>query len=275
VFEQVCRETDLPAGANLLTQIVAQYTGREEITPGLDLVHWDTPEWRLPYSQTYRLSLDRSVDCSSLWYVLMKIFYGLDVGSYTGAMLAKSAGKRVPWAYRRIGDIVLYDLSATKPVSHAAGIVVEPGPDGKGGFICHTTSPSNPLRFESDTYSATRRLGYGSSPFPRGWVYRALTDAQYLSLFETEAVTQPLYQHPMWYSKPLMAGADILFCQIQLRKLLATYSDPWSRTLLSLLKANGTFGGITKEAVKQVERKLRRPRTGVIGAWMFALLERA
>jgi len=180
VFRAVCK-ANLPNGANIFTQICAQFTGKEE---AVDLVHWDTPEWRLPYSNTHRYSLDRSVDCSSALYVLNMIFWGMNIGTWTEAIYSKGKNKQIPWRERRIGDIILYNFkqSQGRNVSHAAVQVIEPDrKTDKGGMIAHTTSPSDPWRFESDNYAAKNRV----------CVIRFWSDSQYQSLFVTDHKEEP------------------------------------------------------------------------------------
>jgi len=153
---------DLPVGTNLMLQFGLQFTGREET---VDEVHWDKPEWRLPYSNTYRYSLDRSVDCSSFWYVLHKIFAQVDIGTWSEAQWRNLKSKQVPWSDRRPGYLVFFNFKADRTVSHVAGYIGD-------GLILHTTSPTNPLRVEADSYAASKRVG----------VVRPLSDAQYQTL---------------------------------------------------------------------------------------------
>jgi hypothetical protein len=170
VFKLLAK-TKLPKGTNLLTQAAAQYTGREEITPGLDLLKWKFLERRIAYSQLHRFSLDQSADCSSFWYVMFRIFFGINIGTWSEGMYWKLRGKAVGWESRRVGDVVLYNFKKFRNASHVSVMVKAPIA-GVGGLIGHTTSVGNPFRFESDEYAAANRVG----------VYRALTEAQYQSL---------------------------------------------------------------------------------------------
>lgn len=172
VFREVCR-ANLPNGTNLWTQIAAQFTGKDG--GPIDLVSWDSPEEQVEYSLTKRWSLDQSVDCSSIWHILYRIFFGINIGTWTEEQFNVLAPKKIAWEKRRVGDHVLYNFkqSQGRKASHAANIVVPPDPKTGIGQIGHTTSKSNPFRFEADTYSRTKRVG----------VYRVLTDEQYKSLF--------------------------------------------------------------------------------------------
>lgn len=141
-------EADLPAGTNILVQFAMQFTGKEEST---DYAHWDKPEIRLPYSNTYRYSLDRSADCSSFWWAVYKIFFDIDIGTRTLVMYDKWHKKFIPWEQRRPGDIILYDFKG-RNASHAAGYI-------GGGLIQHTTNPTDKMHIEADTYAAKNRVG--------------------------------------------------------------------------------------------------------------------
>lgn len=173
-FENVLNG-NLPNGANLWTQIAAQFTGKEE---AVDLVHWDKPEDQIEYSNSYRWSLDRSTDCSSTWCIFYRIFFNIDIGTWTEAQYTKLTPKKITWANRRVADHVLYNFKASegRHASHASNIVLNPDPTTKVGMIGHTRSPANPFMFDPDTYSAAYRIG----------VYRVLTDAQYQSLIVTD-----------------------------------------------------------------------------------------
>ena len=162
---------NLPNGTNLWVQVAAQFTGKEE---AVDLVDgWG--EDRLDYSNTSRFSFGRSMDCSSVWYGMYKVFFGIDIGTWTEAQLTKLKSKAIQWAQRRPADHVLFNFKAAqgRHASHAANIM-------GAGLIGHTTSPSNPFRFESDTYSASKRVG----------LYRVLTDAQYQSLIIDDSASE-------------------------------------------------------------------------------------
>jgi hypothetical protein len=165
-------QTDLPKGTNLLTQALAQYTGRDEWTPGLDLLHFKgMNERRIPYSHFNRFCLDSQTDCSGAVYSFLKIFFNLDIGNWTEAMYWRVTKKAIPWEQRRVGDVILYRFKKLRMASHVSIMAWNPV-RGKGGLIAHTTSPANPWRFEADSYGAANRVG----------VYRVLTEAQYQSL---------------------------------------------------------------------------------------------
>jgi hypothetical protein len=155
-------QAGLPAGANLLVQFAMQFTGKEEST---DYAHWDKPEIRLPYSNTYRYSLDRSADCSSFWWAVYNIFFGVNIGTTTWKMYDKWHRKFIPWEKRRPGDVILYNFKSGRPVSHAAGYI-------GGGLIQHTTNPRDKMHIEADTYAAKNRVG----------VFRPVSGEQYSSL---------------------------------------------------------------------------------------------
>jgi cell wall-associated NlpC family hydrolase len=173
---------NLPNGTNVWVQIAAQFTGKEE---AIDLVSgWD--EKRLPYSQASRLSFGKSMDCSSFWYGLYTVVFGIDIGYYTEAQFTTLKGKDISWSQRRPADHVLFNFkqSQGRHASHAANIM-------GSGLLAQTTSPSNPFRFESDTYAASSRVG----------LYRVITDAQYQSLLvddhvDTEPTTPPAPPEP-------------------------------------------------------------------------------
>lgn len=155
-------EADLPAGTNILVQFAMQFTDKEEAT---DYVHWDKPEKRLPYSKTYRYSLDRSADCSSFWWAVYKIFFGVNIGTTTWKMYDKWHKHFIPWEQRQPGDIILYNFKKGRPASHAAGYI-------GGGLIQHTTNPRDRMHTEPDKYAAKHRVG----------VFRPVSGEKYNSL---------------------------------------------------------------------------------------------
>ena len=160
----------IPAGTCLPEQCWAQLTGKEE---PFDLVD-EYPEDRLDYSQTSRWNPNKSMDCSSWaeWNVRMwtgRSLVGPGVTSYTESQWQANKHRAVPWASRRPFDLVYWNFKQGRTASHV-GIL------GSPGRLCHTTSPSNPLRIESDTWSASSRVG----------VVRILTDAEYASMFVEE-----------------------------------------------------------------------------------------
>jgi peptidoglycan hydrolase-like protein with peptidoglycan-binding domain len=240
-FRAVCGAI-LPLGANLMIQTGMQYTGKEET---VDEVHWDTAEKRLPYSNTYRFSLDRSVDCSSFWYVLYQIFFGINVGTWTEAMYTILSPKKIAWTDRRPCDLVLYNFKADegRKASHVAGVV-------GNGLILHTTSPTNPLRVESDSYAASSRVG----------VYRPLTDAQYQTLIVADAPAN---------TKPTLSlgasGPEVKEAQLRLNAHLGP-----------MLKGTGYFGDVTLASVRWFQTLKRVKVDGIIGAistWPALLAE--
>lgn len=168
----VC-SANLPNGANLWTQYAAQFTGKEEVA---DLVYWDKPERRAPYSNDARLRMthDGKPDCSSFWYVQFQIFFEISIGTWTEDQYKTLKLKAIPWANRDVSDHVLYNFKASegRTVSHAANIVLAPNPVTHLGTIGHTRSPSNPFEFMLDAYAASSRVG----------CYRVLSDDQRLSL---------------------------------------------------------------------------------------------
>jgi len=175
-IREVCK-ADLPAGTNLIVQFVQQFTGKEEIT---DLVHWDKDEFRLPYSNTYRYSLDGSVDCSSFWWIIYNIFWGMNIGTTSEKMYFALKDKKISWEQRRPLDIILYNFKADqgRHASHVAGYI-------GNNKIAHTTSPKNPFRIQDDSYASGNRVG----------VYRILTDAQYNDIIvgEQKPIANPKY----------------------------------------------------------------------------------
>ena len=240
VFRSVC-EANLPNGTNLLTQIVAQFTGKEET---VDLVHWDKEETRTPYSQTSRLTFDKSVDCSSAWYILAQIFFDIDIGTWTEGQYDRlgKIGKKVDWSQRRIFDIVQYNYKSGRRVSHTSGIAVNPV-NGKNGMIAHTTSPSNPWRLENDTYGAANRV----------CVWRFLTDAKYNSLIVDDyKINLPV---PPQILKKGMSGPDVKTYQLKLDTHLA-----------KALTGTGYFGDNTVACVKLFQLLNGLKQTGDIDA---------
>ena len=162
----------LPAGTFLPEQCWAQLTGTEE---PFDLVD-EYPEDRLDYSQTSRWNPNKSMDCSSWaeWNIRMwtgRSLVAPGVTSYTESQWQANKHRAVPWTSRRPFDLVYWNFKAAqgRTASHV-GIL------GSPGRLCHTTSPSNPLRIEADIWAAGNRVG----------VVRFLTDAEYASMFVTE-----------------------------------------------------------------------------------------
>ena len=160
----------LPAGTFLPEQCWAQLTGTEE---AFDLIA-EYPEDRLDYSQTSRWNPNKSMDCSSWaeWNVRMwtgRSLVAPGVTSYTESQWQANKHRVVPWASRRPFDLVYWNFKQGRTASHV-GIL------GSPGRLCHTTSPTNPLRIEADTWSASSRVG----------VVRILTDAEYASMFVEE-----------------------------------------------------------------------------------------
>lgn len=158
---------NLPNGANLWVQTAAQFTGKEE---GLDLVR-SFQEHRLDYSQKSRLSFGKSMDCTSFWWGKFEVFFDIYIGYYSEDQWKRLQGFEIKWSEREATDHILYKFSSRNPhATHAANYM---GRDQAGqGFIAHTTSASNPYRFEADTYAASSRVG----------IYRRLTAAQRQSL---------------------------------------------------------------------------------------------
>ena len=163
-------DAELPVGTFLPEQCWAQLTGKEE---PFDLVD-EYPEDRLDYSQTSRWNPNKSMDCSSWaeWNVRMwtgRSLVAPGVTSYTESQWQANKHRAVPWASRRPFDLVYWNFKQGRTASHV-GIL------GSPGRLCHTTSPTNPLRIEADTWSASSRVG----------VVRILTDAEYASMFVEE-----------------------------------------------------------------------------------------
>lgn len=265
VFRRVCGAV-LPIGTNLILQIAAQFTGKEEST---DLVSWDTSEERTPYSNTYRWTFDRSVDCSSSWHILARIFFNINIGTWTEEQydVLSDIGHKVAWSERREFDLVYFNFKAGRRVSHVAGIVRKPDASGKGGLIAHTTSPSNPWRIEADSYASSNRV----------CVFRFLTDAQYQSLFVTEGnpVTDTLLAYGM--SSPLVLKyqqrleahlGEFCVCQGNFGALTLDATKRFQR--LKGLEVDGVIGPITKAALDrepyfpQLERNAKHPSVGLL-----------
>jgi cell wall-associated NlpC family hydrolase len=150
-----------PEGTNILVQFAMQFDGKES---AMDFTHWDKPEIKLPYSNTNRYSFDKSMDCSSFWWAIYKVFFDIDIGNRTLVMYSKWHKKFIPWENRRPGDLILYDFKG-RNASHVAGYL-------GGGLIQHTTNPKDKMHIEADTYAAKSRVG----------VFRPTTDEQYQSL---------------------------------------------------------------------------------------------
>lgn len=242
VFRNVCG-ANLPNGTNLLVQIAAQFTGKEE--SGIDLVHWDEPEERAPYSNDakLRMTLDGKPDCSSFWYVMYKIFFQINIGTWTEEQYSILKSKSISWANRRPGDYVLFNFKASqgRKASHGAAVM-------GNGLIGHTTSPSNPFRFQEDTYGASSRVG----------VYRVLTDAQYNSLLVTDFKSNK----PVILTKG-MSGAEIKAYQMKIDAHLA-----------KALKGTGYFGDNTVACVKLIQFLNNLSQTGSIDVATRAILDK-
>lgn len=242
VFRQVCG-ANLPNGTNLWVQIAAQFTGKEE--SGIDLVHWDEPEKRAPYSQDakLRLTLDGKPDCSSFWYIMYMIFFKINIGTWTEAQYSTLKSKSISWAKRRPGDHVLFNFKASegRKASHAANVM-------GNNLIGHTTSPSNPFRFQEDTYSASNRVG----------VYRVLSDAQYNSLLITDFKSNK----PVILTKG-MSGSEIKTYQLKIDAHLA-----------KALKGTSYFGDNTVACVKLIQFLNGLPQTGSIDQATRAILDK-
>jgi cell wall-associated NlpC family hydrolase len=157
-MELICT-TDFPKGTNLLIQFALQFDGK---MVGGDLVAWDAP--RLPYLASW--SLDKGADCADFIRNVVYIFFNKNIGEYTEAIWQKYHTKEVPWEQRREGDVIGYKFSSRNP--HLTHVSLYIG----NGKILHTTSQSNPLRVENDSYGKSSRVG----------VYRVLTDSEYESL---------------------------------------------------------------------------------------------
>jgi hypothetical protein len=162
----------IPADAFLPLQCWAQLTGGHE-PAGLDLVD-EYPETRMGYSQSDRWNPNNELmDCSSWahWNVYVwtgRLLVPAGTTSYTESQWKANKSKSVAWATRRAFDLPYWNFkkSEGRTASHV-GIL------GGNGLLCQTTSPSNPLRIEADTYSASKRVG----------CVRFLTAAEYQSMF--------------------------------------------------------------------------------------------
>lgn len=218
---------DLPPGTCLLEQVAAQFTGREE--PGVDRVYWDTSERRTPYSNIHRMTFDRAVDCSSAWYILAHIFFGISIGTWTEAQYSRlrGIGRKVDWPERREFDLIYWKFRPGRRVTHVAGIVRPPDADGTGGKIAHTTSTTDPWRIEPDDYQATRRVA----------LFRFISDEQYQSLFVSDDPTE--------------GGEDMTPEQDRLLRLTRV-SDVARSHDMEILKA--MLKGVPAEAIERMEQ---------------------
>ena len=154
-------DADLPDGTNIGVQFALQFDGKETID---DEVQWDSAERRLPYGDDP--SLDDKSDCSSFWRNVILIFFPyLDIGTWTEAIWKKYKTHQVPWEQRRPLDLILYNFKSGRNVSHVSGYI-------GNSRILHTTSTSNPLRVDADSYARSKVVG----------VVRVLTDEEYYSL---------------------------------------------------------------------------------------------
>jgi peptidoglycan hydrolase-like protein with peptidoglycan-binding domain len=223
---------DLPEGTNILIQFALQFDGKETAT---DYIHWDKPEIRLPYSNTYRYSLDQSADCSSFWWTIYKIFFNIDIGNRTLAMYDKWHKKFIPFKDIREGDLILYDFKG-RNASHVVGYI---GNDQ----ILHTTNPTDKMHINTaSTYAVKNRVG----------VFRPLSDEQYKSLLIVKE------------------NNEIMINKDSDSKLIAAFQTDLINTgnggkmKLSLV---GQWGTNTEDAIKEFQRTMKLPVTGVVDAW--------
>jgi hypothetical protein len=227
-MEAVCM-ADFPTGTNLLTQFALQFDGK---MVGGDLVAWDAP--RLPYLGSW--SLDKGADCADFIRNVVYIFFKKNIGDYTQAIHNKYKTKTVPWDQRREGDVIGYKFSNRNPdLTHVALYI-------GNGLILHTTSKSNPLRVEKDSYGKSGRVA----------VYRVLTDSEYKSLICDG--TPPLPSGGSGGGKPPYEDYPVL----KYKKYNSGYVKILQKQLNKFgykLEVDGDFGKLTLKAVKDFQKK--------------------
>jgi len=164
---------DLPIGTKIFTQFALQYDGKEteedllleDLTP-------DQPgtEWQMPYKASF--SLDVGGDCIDFCRNLIIMITGemvdgeyeyRNIGNWSEGVYQNYKREFIPWGERRAGDVILYKLSDRNPNATHGSLCIG------GGKILQTSSRSNPLRVDDDSWNRDKVVG----------VCRTLTDEEY------------------------------------------------------------------------------------------------
>ncbi len=153
--------TNYKSNVNLMVQFAIQFDGLETSE---DFTTWGQSEIQLPYSQSQRESLDKSVDCSSFTRALYRIFFEMGIGDTAEAQWNNWKKNEITLANARPCDLLFYK-SSSRAASHVSMHI-------GNKKIVHTTGNNNGVKIDSETWWDKKYIG----------IVRVLSDQQYNDL---------------------------------------------------------------------------------------------